>query len=659
MKAPIATDSAPHLGTRPSPPASSEPADGDVRAPRFAFSALHLRLVLVALGLLCLALSVVMPWLRPDQAEVFSLWAMLGLGLAAIPVLIDSLTSLKADGFEATKYYMDQFVALAILACFAIGQYATGTIVAAILIVGQILEEHTNLGVEEAVRSLTRLSRVKARRLSRHPLDDKKAGAAGAAEELVDAVELRVGDGVRVLPGDTVPADGRIISGLTTLDQASITGESLPVEAEAGSPVYAGTTNVSGVFEFIVTKTGDDTVIGRVSHIVEEAKTSRAPVMRLIDDYTRYYMPLVLIIAGFVLFFTREVERAIAVIIVAMPCAFVLASPSAMVAALAVASRLGILVKSSRFFEAAQSIDTVVFDKTGTLTTGQLRVLQVLPADGIAANELLAHAAALETGSTHPVARAIVAEAHHRGVTFERAAGIEEIAGRGIRARHFAAGRRTWIESLGVTVPPDVTDTPNASTLYLARDGFFAGTILLADAMRAETRAAAASLRTLGIEEFVMLTGDRAAVAGDIAREAGITRFRAECLPEQKLEEVRALKAAGRRVLVVGDGVNDAPALAAGDLGVAMGALGSDVAIKTADVALMGNDLRHLPQFIALSDRTLSIINQNLLWGLAFIALFVALSAFGVISPILAAVLHEFSAFFVIFNSARLLRFDE
>ncbi|MBL9213473.1 MAG: cation-translocating P-type ATPase [Opitutaceae bacterium] len=612
--------------------------------------------MLVALGLLCLALSVVLPWLRPDQAEVFSLWAMLGLGLAAVPVLIDSLTSLKADGFEATKYYMDQFVALAILACFAIGQYATGTIVAAILIVGQILEEHTTLGVEEAVRSLTRLSRVKARRLSRLTSGDKPAGAP---EELVDAVELRVGDGVRVLPGDTVPADGRIVSGVTTLDQASITGESLPVEAEAGSAVYAGTTNVSGVFEFTVTKTGDDTVIGRVSHIVEEAKTSRAPVMRLIDDYTRYYMPLVLIIAGFVLFFTREVERAIAVIIVAMPCAFVLASPSAMVAALAVASRLGILVKSSRFFEVAQSIDTVVFDKTGTLTTGQLRVLQVAPAPGIGEDELLAHAAALETGSTHPVARAIVAAAHRRCLTFERAAGIEEVAGRGVRSRHFAAGRRTWLESLGVTIPADVTDTASASTLYLARDGFFAGTILLADAMRAETQAAAASLRALGIDEFVMLTGDRAAVAGDIAREAGITRFRAECLPEQKLEEVRALKAAGRRVLVVGDGVNDAPALAAGDLGVAMGALGSDVAIKTADVALMGNDLRHLPQFMALSDRTLRIINQNLLWGLAFIALFVALSAFGVISPILAAVLHEFSAFFVIFNSARLLRFDE
>jgi Cd2+/Zn2+-exporting ATPase len=631
-------------------------------APSFRFSALHIRLGLVALGLLCLALSLVTRWLRPDQAEVFSLWAMIGLGLAAIPVLIDSITSLKADGFEATKYYMDQFVALAILACFAIGQYATGTIVAAILIVGQVLEEHTTLGVEEAVRSLTRLSRVKARRIrARHPMDDKPVSPAGAAgdEESVDAAELRVGDRVRVLPGDTVPADGRIESGRTTLDQASITGESLPVDGEPGTAVYAGTTNLTGAFEFVVTKTGGDTVIGRVTQIVEEAKTSRAPVMRLIDDYTRYYMPLVLIIAGFVLFFTREVERAIAVIIVAMPCAFVLASPSAMVAALAVASRLGILVKGSRFFEAAHGIDTVVFDKTGTLTTGQLRVVSLHPAANLTEADVLALAASLEVQSTHPFARAIVGEAQRRNVTVTRAAAVEEVAGRGVRSGSLAAGRRAWIESLGVTIPAEFHDTPHGSTLYVARDGAFAGAIVLADAIRTETRAATDALRALGIDEFVMLTGDRAAVAGDIAREAGITRFRAECLPEQKLEEVRALKAAGRRVLVVGDGVNDAPALAAGDVGVAMGALGSDVAIKTADVALMGNDLRHLPHFIALSDRTLKIINQNLLWGLAFIALFVALSAFGLVSPILAAFLHEFSAFFVIFNSARLLRFDE
>jgi Cd2+/Zn2+-exporting ATPase len=549
-----------------------------------AFTALHLRLVLVALGLLCLALSLGAKWLRPDQADVFSLWAMIGLGLAALPVLFDSLTSLKSDGFEATKYYMDQFVALAILACFATGQYATGTIVAAILIVGQMLEEHTTLGVEEAVNSLLRLSRVKARRLT------------ASGEELVDAAALRTGDRLRALPGDTIAADGVIASGLTTLDQASITGESLPVDAAPGSTVYAGTTNLTGAIEFTVSRTGPDTVIGRVTGIVEEAKTSRAPVMRLIDDYTRYYMPLVLIIAGFVLFFTHEVDRAIAVVIVAMPCAFVLASPSAMVAALAVASRMGVLVKSSRFFEAAQSIDTVVLDKTGTLTTGRLRVTALHPAPGLTAETLLALAASLEAHSTHPIARAVLAEAEQRLVSFDRSLRIEEVPGRGVRGGTLLAGRRTWLEEQGVAIPADFADVATSSTLYLAREGVFVGAILLADTLRAETAAAVAGLRRLGIEEFVMLTGDRAAVA-----------------------EV----------------------------------------IKTADVALMGSDLRHLPRWIALSDRTLRVINQNLLWGFAFIALFVALSAFGVISPIAAAFLHEFSAFFVIFNSARLLRFDE
>ncbi len=611
------------------------------------FSGLHLRLALVALGLLCLGLSKLAQWLRPDQADVFSLWAMLGLGLAAIPVLIDSLTSLKADGFEATKYYMDQFVALAILACFATGQYATGTIVAAILIVGQLLEEHTTLGVEEAVKSLLRLSRVKARRLSANDV------------ELVDAAALRIGDRVALRAGDTIPADGEITAGTTTLDQASITGESLPVDGAPGTPVYAGTTNLTGAVIMTVRRTGDDTVIGRVTGIVEEAKTSRAPVMRLIDGYTRYYMPFVLIIAGFVLFFTHDVQRAIAVIIVAMPCAFVLASPSAMVAALAVASRLGVLVKSSRSFEAANSIDTIVFDKTGTLTTGQLRVTGVNSVSSFKADEILMSACRLEQESTHPIARAVLAEGKQRGLHWNRASfQIEEIAGHGVRGGGLLAGRRSWLEEQGVAIPARFSDTA-VSTLYVACERTFLGAILLADGLRAESRATIDELRALGVDEFVMLTGDRAPVAAIIAAEAGITRYRAECLPEQKLAEVEALKAAGRRVLVVGDGVNDAPALAAGDLGMAMGALGSDVAIKTADVALMGNDLRHLPRFLALSDRTLRIINQNLLCGFGFITLFVALSASGLVSPIGAAVLHEFSAFFVIFNSARLLRFDE
>ena len=628
--------------TPPVPPSESP----DAVAP--GFSALHFRLVLVAVGLLFLALSRVAGWLRPEQADVFSLWAMAGLGLAALPVLFDSVTSLKADGFEATKYYMDQFVALAILACFATGQYATGTVVAAILIVGQVLEERTTLGVEEAVNALLRLSRVRARRRT----------GPGGETELVDAESLRPGDRLRVLPGDTIPADGEVLTGVTTLDQASITGESLPVDAAPGATVYAGTGNLTGAIEMRVHRTGRDTVIGRVTAIVEEARVSRAPVMRLIDDYTRYYLPFVLILAGFTLFFTRDVQRAISVIIVAMPCAFVLASPSAMVAALAVASRLGMLVKSPRFFEAALEIDTVVFDKTGTLTTGRLRVVVVRPAPDVAEEQVLALAARLEAGSTHPIARAITEETRARGIFFQAAQEVKESPGLGLRGGMVLAGRAEWLRAEGVAVPEGFADADH-SVLHVARDGRFMGSILLADTVRAEAAAAIAGLRRLGVEAFVMLTGDRPAVAGRIAAELGITRCRANCLPEEKLAEVRALKTAGHRVLVIGDGVNDAPALAAGDVGVAMGALGSDVAIKTADVALMGGDLRHLPSFLALSDHTLRIINQNLVWGFAFIALFIALSAFGFVSPITAAVLHEFSAFFVIFNSARLLRFDE
>jgi len=465
------------------PPAPSpEAARPDAAAP--VFSPLHFRLVLVAVGLLFLGLSRVAGWLRPDQADVFSLWAMAGLGLAALPVLFDSITSLKADGFEATKYYMDQFVALAILACFATGQYVTGTVVAAILIVGQVLEERTTLGVEEAVNALLRLSRVQARRRT----------GPGDETELVDAESLRPGDRLRVLPGDTIPADGEVLTGVTTLDQASITGESLPVDAAPGATVYAGTDNLTGAIEMRVHRTGRDTVIGRVTAIVEEARVSRAPVMRLIDDYTRYYLPFVLILAGFTLFFTRDVQRAISVIIVAMPCAFVLASPSAMVAALAVASRLGVLVKSPRFFEAALEIDTVVFDKTGTLTSGRLRVVGVRPAPEVAEEHVLALAARLEAGSTHPIARAILEETRARGIYFQAAADVQESPGLGLRGGSVLAGRAEWLRAGGAAVPEGFDDADH-SVLHVAREGRFMGSILLADTVRPEAAGAIAALR--------------------------------------------------------------------------------------------------------------------------------------------------------------------
>jgi Cd2+/Zn2+-exporting ATPase len=603
---------------------------------------LRQRLTLIFVGLALGGACGLLRVLRPDQPEVAGLLIAIGAVVIAWPIVRDALAGMGATGYGAAKFYMDQFITLAVAACFATGRYVTGGVVALILVVGQLLEERSVLGVREAVESLLKLSRVRARRLR------------DGREEEVDATELAVGDRVRVLPGETVPADGCVQSGTSTMDQAHITGESLPVEVEVGGTVFAGTVNVTGSLEVEVTRTGDATVIGRVRQIVEEAQQSRAPIVRLTEEYARYYTPLVLLIAGFVLFFTRDFDRAIAVIIVSIPCAFVLAGPSAMVAALATASRLGILVKSVRFFEAATTIDTVVFDKTGTLTTGQLSVQR-------AEDEALALAAAAARHSTHPVSRAVVATAERRGLVVDEATGIEELPGRGLRAvvggRAVRIGRAGWLRQEGVAVA-DGDGADHLSALHVAADGRLAGVIYLADTLRGEAKPLGAALRAEGVEQVVMLTGDRAGVARMIAAELEIDDVRAECLPEQKLAAVNELKEQGRQVLVLGDGVNDAPALAAGHVGVAMGALGSDVAIRTADVALMSGNLARLPQFLALSRRTVQVINQNMLWGLAFIALFILGSSFGFISPIMAAVLHEFSAFFVIFNSARLLRFE-
>jgi Cd2+/Zn2+-exporting ATPase len=431
---------------------------------------------------------------------------------------------------------------------------------------------------------------------------------------------------------------------------------------EVGANVFAGTSNLTGLIEVKVTKTGTKTVLGRVKEIVEEAQQTRAPIVRLTEEYARYYMPLILLIAGFVLFFTKDVQRAISVIVVSIPCTFVLAGPSAMVAALAAASRMGILVKSVRFFEVANDIDTVVFDKTGTLTTGELRVAAIAPSEGMAENELLALVAAVEQHSTHPIARAVSMAAQDRQLAIAEANDVQEEHGHGLLARvgelEVVVGRGTWLKAQAIDIPKKDKSFDDLSALHIGVNRKLAGIIYLSDTVRAEAKGVSADLREGGVDHLMMLTGDRQTVAESIAEHVGMTEFEADCLPEQKQEAVHKLKTDGRKVMVVGDGVNDAPALAAGDLSIAMGALGSDVAIQTADIALMASDLRRVPHFLALSDKTLRIINQNMLCGFVFIAFAIVLSGVGLIPPIAAAFIHEFGAFFVIFNSARLLRFE-
>jgi Cd2+/Zn2+-exporting ATPase len=553
---------------------------------------------------------------------------------------------------------MNQFIAVAILACLASGRYVTGAIVAIILLVGHIVEDRTLLGAMQAIDDLLVLTRRKARLILRDGGEER--------EEMVDAEALREGDFIRIRPGDIVPADGAVEEGASTLDQANITGESLPVEAGKGTQIFAGTANLTGVLLVRVTQAGDATLLGRVHRIVEEAQATRAPILRITEEYARYYLPFILIVAGFVLFFTRDLERAISIFIVAIPCTFVMAGPTAMVAALAAASRLGILVKSVRFFEAANSVDTVVFDKTGTLTTGRLDVVEVRPRLGLDANTLLALAAGVERNSSHPIARALVHAAHERSIALPEAGDVEEIHGLGVAGRAgghaIVVGRPAWLTRRGIEIgpaPSSATGNPSEhSDLHVAIDGLHAGSILFTDTVRNELRAVVEGLNGQGIDRCLMLTGDNSGAARTVATQVGIAEFEAGCLPEQKMEIVARLKSEGRSVLVVGDGVNDAPALAAGDLSIAMGALGSNVALQTADIAITSSDLRRINDFLALSDRTLRIINQNMFCGLIFVGIAVALSGIGLVPPIAAAFLHELGAFFVIFNSARLLRFD-
>lgn len=600
----------------------------------------------------CLIIGGVIGYLQPDQADVAGLWSMAGAILSAIPILIETLEGARSKAAENSEFYINQFISLAIVACFVTGQYTTAGIVAIILMVGHVFEDRSMLGVNEAINSLLNLSRARARRLTEN-----------GGEEEVDAESLQAGDRIRLRPGDTIPADGKVTLGASTVNQANITGESLPVEVIKHAQVFAGTTNLTGVVEVLVTQAGNNTVLGRVKKIVEEAQTTRAPIVRITEQYAQYYLPLILLLAGFVLFFTHDIQRSISVIIASIPCTFILAGPTAMVAALATASRLGVLVKSVLFFEAAAEVDTVVFDKTGTLTTGRLQVVKVVARDGETSDRILVLASSLEAHSTHPIGIAIVQAAKSAGLQVPDAGDISEEHGLGmigrIEGKLIHAGRASWLQDKAMGPAGKEELLAEFSAIHVAEDGQYLGTVYLSDTLRPEALRIHSDLREAGLDRFVMLTGDRQGVAEVVAAQVGLTEFKADCLPEQKRDAVEALKREGRKVLVVGDGVNDAPALAAGNLSMAMGALGSDVAIQTADIALMSSDLSRVAQFIRLSQKTLRIINQNILCGFIFSIVAIILASEGYISPMAASIIHEFGAFFVIFNSARLLKFDQ
>ena len=577
--------------------------------------------------------------------------AAIGAIILAAPILI----SAAKDIFRG-HMHMDELVALAVLAAMAQGDFRTAGVVAFFMLLSLVIETRTAQGAHAAIEGLIRLTPTKAQRI-----------LANGSEEEVQASLLNVGDRIRLRPGDSVPADGRIVSGQTTLNESSITGESLPRDKGPGEDVFAGTQNLTGALEVSVSRVGEDTTIGRVRDLILAAERTKLPIMRIIDRYMAYYTPAVVMIAALVWFFTDDWSRVVSILVISCPCALILATPTAMVAALSAAARLGILVKNVADLEAASRITSFVFDKTGTLTSGELGVVRLSPVKGIAPSALLHAAASAETYSKHPAAQALLALARKSGIALSEPADFHEESGQGASSKvdgePVLCGRASWLRAKGITDPAlektDAQDTEGLSAIFVARGGTYLGWIGLRDQIRPDASTTLGMLKDLGIKRVAMITGDRKSVAREVAETVGCTETEAECLPHQKVEFVQRVKAEGYRVAFVGDGVNDAPALTASDTGIAMGAAGSDIAIHSATIALMNNDLRRIPFLVELSRMARNVVYQNLAVGALFIIGGLAVSGLGYMNPIVATILHNAGSLIVVFNSARLIRSGE
>ena len=626
--------------------------EGDGKSTQSRAFRVSLSLLGTLLGGALLINSLVAELLFPEGNNHAEIMAMIGAILLAAPIIWHAFQSLMTG-----HGHMDELVALAILAAFAVEDYRTAGAVAFFMLLAELIETRTALGARASIESLIRITPTTA-----HLLDDE------GGESEVEASTLRPGSKIRVRPGDNIPADGKVVTGESTVNQATITGESVPVDKAAGDQVFAGTTNLTGALDIDVVMAGRETTLGRVQSMIMQAESTKIPIMRIIDRYVHWYTPTILMIAVIIFAFTNNnLERAIATLIIACPCALILATPTAMVAALSSAARLGILVRNVSDLESAGKMTAIIFDKTGTLTTGQLAVTKLTPVAHVDPAEMLNVAASAEQFSKHPAAKALVDVARKAKLDLARPENFEEVSGRGVKARingkQVMVGRENWLQSLGVDMSAlqdeKMASPEGVSLLYVAQEGKCIGWVGMEDRTREEAREAVSDLAELGMKRLVMVTGDRLAVAKRLAAEMGCSEVKAECLPQEKLQLVRELQNEGYQVAVVGDGVNDAPALAAGDLSVAMGAAGSDVAIHSASIALMNNDLKRLSFLVRLSRITRKVVLQNLGFGILFIIVGIALTGKGWIPPIVAVMLHLVSSLIIIFNSARLVRFGE
>jgi len=621
---------------------------------------LERHLVVALLGGLLLAVSWLITMLgwHPQVAQIP---AAAGAVILGIPLLIGAWRELSRGRASS-----DALACLAVAAAVATGNFLAAGFLAFFLWTANLVLSRTAWGAQRAIRDLIDLTPDLARLLE-----------DGEEEREVPLAQISAGQHVRVRPGENLPVDGRVIAGTSNINQASLTGEAVPIEAEPGTEVYAGTTNLTGQIDIVVTAVAGETTIGKVEELIREAESTKTERQELIEQLASYYVPVVLMVAGLLWFFTAKSDnpeirdeaaiRAITVLVVTCPGALLISHPTAMVAAFAAAARLGIMIKQTRTLEAAGTIDTVVLDKTGTLTTGIFAVSRLVPSEGVDGATLLQAAADAEQSSNHPLARSILDTATKARITPAGVSKYEEVHGRGVKAAtdegQIYAGRANWITEINPAAEAAVSDVEarieGMSGVHVMKDGVYLGAVGLEDKLRRHASEAIDRMRHLGVRRVSIFTGDRLSVATRVGQAVGVDAIEAECLPEEKHEELKYLMASGHRTLVVGDGINDGPILASADVGVAMGLSGSDIAANSAGVALMNDDLRHVPFLLELARKARSVVAQNIGISLALAILGLALAATGHINIWLAPFLYAAGYVLVIFNSLRLVRFGE
>jgi Cd2+/Zn2+-exporting ATPase/Cu+-exporting ATPase len=535
---------------------------------------------------------------------------------------------------------------IGVIAALAVGEWVTAVIVVVFMRMGEYVENFTTESARRAVKELTAIAPQTAR-------------VERKGEEIeVPVAEVQVGETVVVRPGEKIPVDGEVISGQATIDQSSITGESMPIEAAIGSHVFGATIAKLGSLRVKTLRVGPDTTFGRVVKMVEEAEANRADVQRFADKFSGYYLPIVTGIAALTFFISRNPLSTAAVLVVACSCSIALATPVAMLASIGGSAKRGLLIKGGKYLEILARADVVLVDKTGTLTLGLPQITDVIPLNGLPASDILDLAASAERYSEHPLAEAVRLAARSQNIVLSEPENFEAVPGMGVRAKingsFVALGNRRLISSAESLPIAQKLEEQGKTLLFLSSDNQLVAILAAADTLRPEVPAALEKLRSLGIKRVELLTGDNERTAAALAKKLGV-EYCANLLPENKIEVVKDYQAKGHTVVMVGDGVNDAPALAQADVGIAMGAAGTDIAIEAAHIALMREDWTLVPEVIHIARRTMGIVKMNLAFTVVYNVVGLLLAAFGFLPPVLAAAAQSLPDLGILGNSSRLI----